>query len=703
MKRIMDEPDIVKRLGGSTKNLNPSNPLKALEGSERQIVDPLVSRIKDTHAIIAMAERNRVMSNLANDLQEASGKGIEGFEDVKVAKTPMNATEMTPAETAKVLKKQGFDPQDAKDLANVETIFRASRAPLADDQIAYFENGKRIVLEGVPPEIVNVVRDMDSKSTGLLMKTLATPSMLLREGMMTSPMFAFRHFFRQELLASSLSKDLHLPVIETVKGLSGMMGDSKEEFGDWIMHGGGGDSVASIDNDYIKSKVFDLNEETGFLDNAWNKAKTVLQSAKHAIELTDEARTFQKYRNRLASGDVSDPFQAQFQARDTGIDVQRSGANIGVYSKLFPFQNIRLQGLDLIARRIAEDPMSVVPKLMASITIPAATLWYLNHDKDWYKNLTDQDRDTNFHFAVGDPDKDGHVIRVPKPFEPGIVFGALPERLMDAFFTDNPHAFKNFEKTITDSIMPGYIPTFAQPAIEAFANKSMLTGAPLIPHNMENIPPQYQSNPYTSDAAKIIASGIRQIPLAITQKPGTLASPIIVDNFIKNWTGGVGQLVLYATDKALEKSGVADAAGIDYNHNPPESVWSDNPFLRSFVVRYPSTNTKQIGDFFDRYNDVQTELNGLKFLKQKGDFTNLQKETASAAAEGNLIKLDGYKKAISEQMGLIQKITVMPGMDPNQKRQQIDALAKTVNQVATVANQFVDEVEKQTSVAKGKK
>ena len=684
MNRVMGTDE--QGSSGSGSGMQPYNPIKSIEGSERQLIDPLQSNIKNTHQIIAMAERNRVMRAVTDLIDKQLDKGDESW-GTKV-RTPMNATELNSGDTIKILKAQGFDPSEAKDLSDVSTIFRADRSPLEDNQIASYKDGKRQVYE-VPQGVADAVKGMDSQTAGLLMKMLSPPSRVLREGMMSSPAFAIRHFFRQEAMAASMSKDLQIPVYHTIKGLMGMNDDS---FGDWIMHGGGGDSIASIDNDYIKSKIYDLNDETGFMDNAWNKTKTGLQFAKHAIELTDEARTFQKYQNRKAAG--IDPWQAQFDARDTGIDVQRSGAAMAAYSRLDPFQNIRVQGLDLIGRRLTADPVGTAAKLLATVTIPSLVLWAHNHDKDWYQQLTDQDRDTNWHFPVGDPDNGGHVVRVPKPFEPGVVFGALPERLMDAYIADNPGAFKNFSKTIKDSVAPGYIPTFAQPAIEAFANKSLLTGSPLIGKNMEDVLPKYQTNPYTSDTAKVVASGLRLIPSDLTQKPGGLGSPIIVDNFIKNWTGGAGQLVLSATDKILEKSGLADAVGVDYNHNPPESVWSDNPFLRSFVVRYPSTNTKAIGDFFDRSQQAQTVANTIKQQQNTLNFTEANLVRQQAFSDGNMVQLSGIKKAISEQMSMIQKVTVMPGMDPHQKRQAIDQYATIVNKEAALGNTLLDTMDK---------
>jgi hypothetical protein len=690
---------------GSGSGLTPYNPIKTIHGSDRQIVDPLQSNIRNTHQIIAMAERNRVARAITDLIDEQLEKGDESWG--KKASIPMSATELKPEETAKILKQQGIDPKEASNLADVSTIFRADRKPLEDDQIASYKDGKRQVYEGVPQGIVDAVRGMDKQTVGLLTKMLSPPAKLLRQGMMNDPRFAIRHFVRQEEMAISMSKDLHLPVYHTMRGLIGMMDD--EKFGDWIMHGGGGDSIAAIDNDYIKTKIFDLNEKTGAWDNSWNKVKNGLQFVKHGIELTDEARTFQKYQNRLASGKVRDPWQAQFDARDTGIDVQRSGAQMAAYARLDPFQNIRIQGMDLISRRLKADPLGTSAKMFASIIMPSVYLWWCNHDQDWYKNLTQQDRDMNWHFAIGNPETWGHIFRIPKPFEPGQL-GSIAERTLDAFSKDVPHAFEGFGKTIRDSILPGYVPTFAGPIIEAFANKSLLTGAPLISKPMEGALPADQTNAYTSDAAKIIASGLRTIPLAITQNPGSLGSPIIIDNFIRNWTGGVGKLVLSATDKALETNipgvksemqsfhgssgkSLGDILGVDYNHFPPAKIWSDNPFLSSFVLRYPSTNTKAVGDFYDRATLAQEYDKSIKLNQNNLNFSRAAQLQKQKFDEG-MVTLNGLKQAMSEHMAMIQKITVMPGMDPQKKRQAIDQYATIVNKTAALGNKLLDSMDK---------
>lgn len=707
---------------GTGSGLNVKNPLKSIQGSERQTIDPRISAIKNTHALIAMAEKNRVMTSIAKLIDQSNQKGDTSFGSR--AKVPLKSIEVQAEEAQRAMEDQGlfvtreslardlkskgldltseqFDKAfeneklDQSALAQAFTIFRRNDAPLKDDQFQFFENGKKVIYENVPEDLVKTVRGMDDQSVSALVKMLSGPSKLLRTGTLSNPAFGLRHFMRQEMLATSLSKDLYVPLLHTVKGLSGLMGESSEEFDNWVMHGGGSDSIASIDNDYIKSKIFDLDEQTGFLKNKVNQVQNGLQFTKHFIELTDEARTFQKYQNRLSSG--IDPWKASFDARDTGIDVQRQGANMRAYSMLDPFQTIKIQGMDLIARRMADDPVGTGAKLFATITIPSMLLWWANHDKKWFQETPDKIRDTNWQIPIGDPDKDGHVIKIPKPFEPGVVFGSLPERLLEKFFTDNPHAFKNFSQTIGESVAPGYVPTAVQPVIEQFANKSFLTKSPLIPKQMENVLPEYQAKPYTSDVAKIIASGLRLIPSDLTQKPGSLGSPAIIDNYIQNWTGGSGQLLVAGLDKALEKSGLADKMGVNYIHDKPDPTWADNPFFKSFVVRYPTENSKSVNDFFDRFEKTQVRMNTISMLGKQGDIKDWGKEQQAAMSSYEFMRLDGMKQAISKQMGLAQTTYRMPEdvVDKTQKRQLLDFYYTSITNTARMANTMLDDLEKQ--------
>ncbi len=673
-KRIMGAED---EGGGSGtgRGLTPFSPVKELKGSERQLVDPIDSTIKNTQAIIALAEKNRAILKLTDMIDKAGNP--EMGEKVSA---PMKPIDIMEPEVAKFLKSNGLDPNDAAAF----TIFRANQKGLEDNQIASYKDGKRQIYE-VPKELAASVKQLDDQDVGNVVKMLALPAKGLRTGMIASPDFQARHFIRQEFMSTIFAKDLYIPVATTIKGLGELLGKT-EDYYDWLRAWGANDSIADIGNDTLKKNLFGLNEETGFLDKAWNTIKAPIEGLKMITQYLDEARTLGKFMSGREAG--KDIFQANLDARDSAIDVARVGASMRAWNMVTPFENMRIQGLDLIGRNFQENPAGTMVKLTATITLPSVCLWYANHQDERWRDIPNYVKDTSFIFMTKN-----YVFRIPKPFEPGVIFGSLPERILEKYFTDNPRAFKDFESTMIDSAMPQYIPSFAAPVLEQYANKSLMTGNPLISDHMKNVLPAYQSNPYSSTTGKMMAGILRTIPTDLTQKPGSIGSPIILDNYVRAWGGNLGQYAMQAMDKALEVSGAAKAIGINYNEVPPEKTLADIPFIKAFVIRYPSANSQAIGDFYNRFESIQTRLNSISLLAKQGDFKSMQNEMVAAQASGQMVNLTGYRTAIGQQMQLIQKIYASPDMDPHEKRQQIDKFYTLILNEAHGANKILDGIE----------
>jgi hypothetical protein len=75
----------------------------------------------------------------------------------------------------------------------------------------------------------------------------------------------------------------------------------------------------------------------------------------------------------------------------------------------------------------------------AGVTLPSVLLWMANHDDPRYKDIPTWQKDL-FWIVMTDE----HVYRIPKPFEIGVIFGSVPERMLDKFAADDPEAFKHF-------------------------------------------------------------------------------------------------------------------------------------------------------------------------------------------------------------------------------------------------------------------
>jgi hypothetical protein len=239
--------------------------------------------------------------------------------------------------------------------------------------------------------------------------------------------------------------------------------------------------------------------------------------------------------------------------------------------------------------------------MMAAITLPSILLYLSNRDDPRWQEIPRWQKDLFWIVFTED-----HIYRIPKPHSAGIMFGSIPERMMEAYESDHPGAMKDLEKSFISAFFPNMIPTVAAPIVDQFANRSLFTGAPLIPAAQEKLLPEYQYTEYTTETAKAIGQilgafpglrerSIRDEDMFIGGVARALSTPILVENYVRSWTGGLGMYTLQLADKALRESGVLP------DPVKPLETLSDLPVIKAFVVRYPSASAQSIQDFYDDY------------------------------------------------------------------------------------------------------
>jgi hypothetical protein len=283
------------------------------------------------------------------------------------------------------------------------------------------------------------------------------------------------------------------------------------------------------------------------------------------------------------------------------------------------------------------------------------------------------------------------IYRIPKPQELGILFGSLPERMLEEFFTDNPKALKDFDETMLNLVSPSLVPNIAAPVVEQFFNQSLFTRQKLIPSRLEKLMPEYQYTEYTSETAKQLGKMIAAIP-GMRMKSG--ASPMVIDNYVRGWTGTLGQYALQVADKALYAAGVAPEPV------KPTATLADIPVIKAFVIRYPSATAQSIQDFQDKVADLERVQNTIRQLAKNGDVEASQKEALLAQNNGEMISLSGMAESIGAQHKMIRLIYRNPNMKPVEKRQLIDQLYNNMILISRQGNKLAEEVEKMT---KGKR
>ncbi|WP_232312838.1 LPD38 domain-containing protein, partial [Paenibacillus sp. P22] len=97
-----------------------------------------------------------------------------------------------------------------------------------------------------------------------------------------------------------------------------------------------------------------------------------------------------------------------------------------------------------MVRAFKENPASFLVRAFATLVLPAAGLYYWNRtqlsdeERATFENIPQNQKD-NF-FIIGIP-RTGEFVRIPKPFEAGMLFATSTERFLGWLEENDPEAY----------------------------------------------------------------------------------------------------------------------------------------------------------------------------------------------------------------------------------------------------------------------
>lgn len=731
--RLM-EPELNANFGGGS--LSATNPIKKIKGSERKIIDPLESVIKNTYAYIHLAEKNAAGLKLIDALglrKEVKLKEYEPAGDIAPISGEIETTarkELPAPEREEGIQRMHVGkievPEDAKEYLKDFGI----EGKAADDLYASVwtanpsgEYTIRVLRDGKPEEyrvsadLARAWRGLDRESMNFLTKMLAIPARALRAGATLSPDFITRNPMRDIQTAFINSRGIFSPV-DFVKGFLSLA-KRDEHFQNWLKGGGANSAMVSLDRQYLQENLFKLNNETGVATRSWNVVDTVgkadealagqpmvnpfefLRLFSETMENSTRIGEFRKIQEMQAKrGEIGKPEiqKAAMASRELTLDFAKMGAKTRAYNMISAFAAPTLNGTDRMIREAYNRPFNFAVKSLIGSTIPATLLWWATKDDPDVQQVPRWQKDMFYIFPLNVPGYGKVLFRFPRDFTHGIIFGALPTRLLDAYVKDNPDAMKDIGQSIENALLPG-LPTIMTPLVEQFANTSMLTGGPIVPSRLEKGLPEYQYTPYTTETAKAIGSVMGAFPgmksAAITDKgmaggvARALTSPALIENYVRAWTGGMGTYVLQVADQGLKQAKIVpDLQG-------PTKTLADIPVIKAFTVRYPSASAVAIQDFYDEFGRLDKSYQSIRNKAQEGDAQAIVKILGFTPEA--MLRMTAIQTTLSQHEALIKMVNQNPSIAPEQQRQIIDTtyyrmieIAKGANTVMRQATDFLN-------------
>lgn len=523
--------------------VNVGGVTKKMKGSTLDVIDPIESIARSTYAIINAVERNKVGQSIVR-LSKIDGMG-----------------------------------------ALVEKVDGAAK--VTDHSFSVWENGKKVVYN-TTPELYQAFKMLNPEGANMVVKILSVPAKWLRAGAVLSPEFMLRNPARDMISATVYSKHGFIPVADTLKGLALYL-HKGDTYWEYMRSGAAQANLVSLDRNYLSGQIRDLMTRPGVKKMVTTNPIEILRGLSEATEMATRLAEFHNVRkgytgigNRLFGktrkpGSIQD---AALESRDITLDFSRIGSHTKSWNKISAFFNASIQGTDKMFRAWRENPLDMTIKTAMFITMPSVLLWYLNKDDPRYQELPQWQKDIFWIIPTKDT-----LIKIPKPFELGILFGTVPERMLQWMYDKDRgqkgNGFKGLGDVIIDNMVPNVSPTALVPAIEAATNYSLFMNRNIVPqHERDNLPPAMQYGPYTSAVGKGIGKMFD-------------VSPRIVDNTIRGYTGGLGGFGLTLSDSVL-----------GMGEERPAKRISEMPGIRGFTATpYASSESvQQVYDEFDRQN-----------------------------------------------------------------------------------------------------
>ncbi|MEQ6329070.1 LPD38 domain-containing protein [Pseudomonas chengduensis] len=503
---------------------------------------------------------------------------------------------------------------------------------------------------------------------------------ILTTGVTASPDFILRNFIRDAAHAWVINKDGFTLGKDSLKGMRDALREDQDyrdlmfaggSFQGGYVHGADPEASAQIIRRALEKKGFTRTQQEAYLGSLVNtpaKAAAMLgkgwQKYRELGDKVENANRLSTYKAAIEAG--KSRRQASYEAKDL-MDYSLRGnfAAAQWFTDVVPFLNARLQGLYKLGRAVKGDKTLLAKEVAMKggyIALFSLMLAGLNDDDERYQALMDWDKDMHWHIFLGD-----EHFRIPKPFELGLIFGTVPERILHALTgtQDGGDLAKAVSRGVFDTLAFNPVPQFYQPIRELQANRNFFRDSPI-----EDM----------SDEGKLAEARYDERTSAIGRALGQVTGPIAglspkqVDHLIAAYTGTLGQYVLDMS--SLVANSLSDA-------ERPASRSGDIPILKVLYQGDSPRSTKYQSEFYDMMREADQLNRTIKAYREEGRVDAAEQLMAANREKLRHRPALGFARKqlgnVRNQMDAVYRDT---RMTPEQKRQRLDALQRQSNEIA---------------------
>jgi hypothetical protein len=535
-----------------------------------------------------------------------------------------------------------------------------------------FENGNVVYYEVADPLLHESMMNYGDPTLNTMTKILAMPANVLRELVTRDPGFILANMFRDTLSSFVTSGTGYVPVIDTFKQFA--VGDIQTLIKTGIVGGYDFSADPSDLQAYIKKAYRKMGINAKNHSISQPNAVTQLWDWMGDITTRSDASTRMAVYNAVLKETGSEA-----TARQAAIEVinfSRRGSNPlwRVVTAAVPFLNARIQGLDVIYRTMAGkysphdglEAREVTRKraLMRGASLAALTGVYfmLMQDNEEYKKARREVRDDNW--LIPAPFMGGKVmLKLPIPFEIGMLFKATPEIFLNLMFGDmDARGFReSLVRQATNSLnfnITGF--QIVKPLTDVIRNKNSFTGKDIVPYWIDKgTEASQQFDEKTSLISKEIGEALN-------------ISPMKLDYIIGGYGGSLGLSLFLLTDKIIREAAGDKTAGTKADYTDINNV----PLLRRFIYNAGKAGSLQEQEFYELRDESDKAYATIRDIAKEGDvskyYAYLHSRKSLISTRQEVLAIERYLQRMKD----LKKEILRSDMPDEQKRlylEQIEA------------------------------
>jgi hypothetical protein len=524
--------------------------------------------------------------------------------------------------------------------------------------INVMEKGKRVSYKTPDRLLVEAVGSLNMSELPF-MGLISGPSNLLRNLVTKDPGFMMANLLRDSLSAYVTSGQSMVPIAGTMTNFAKALARKSPGY-EALLDAGiiGGYELSQNVEQSGTSLARDLDKKAGRKDPILMRPFTSLWSALETGTTASDAATRALVYERVLA-ETGNEAEALHRAAEV-MNFNRKGNSplIRVLTAAVPFFNARLQGLDLFYRASTgnmntNDAKAIQRKFWTrGATMMALSVMYymMVADDEDYKKQEQETKDGNWIIpSLG--------IRIPIPFEVGVLFKTMPERIT-AYALGNDTGKDLRESTVRNLVSTfafNPIPQTVKPAFEAATNFNFFTMRPIVGQGMGDVAPEFQVGPGTSKIAEIMGKQLG-------------VSPMKVDHVIKGYTGTMGTYMVDATDLVMEQFGDSTKANKRFEQLPVIKRFAIDPEARGTVTSY-----YELKDSVDTFTRTSNLLE--KTSKPEEFLEYVQKNAGMLGVKDYVL---GMEKEMKQLRDMRRTIT-SSGMDGEQKKDMLITINRAEN------------------------